>query len=166
MKSIAIVGAGPAGLLAAGTAARRGHTVTLYERNPRPARKLNITGKGRCNLTNLCDRDTFFANVVRNPKFLHSAYAAFPPESVMSFFEGLGVPLAVERGSRVFPASGRAYDITDALVQWARRGGVTFKTARVSGVTHGGGMFHICESLYSAVLSRDGFHGRRVRVRA
>jgi hypothetical protein len=142
--------------MAAGTAALRGHSVTLYERNARPARKLNITGKGRCNLTNLCGREDFFAHIVTNPKFLYSAYAAFPPESAMAFFEELGVPLVVERGSRVFPASGRSYDVTDALVRWAQACGAAIKTAHVPGVLSCNSQFQICENHYDAVILATG----------
>jgi len=142
--------------MAAGTAAMSGHSVTVYERNPRPARKLNITGKGRCNLTNLCDRDVFFSSVVANPKFLYSAYAAFPPASVMAFFESLGVPLTVERGNRVFPASGRAYDVTDALAMWARDGGAAIQTAHVTHVPYRDEAFHICETPYDSIILSTG----------
>ena len=123
---ILIVGAGAAGMCAAVFAAREGARVTVAERNgkDRPGRKLAITGKGRCNLTNLCDRDTFMSSVMRNPRFLYSAFASFPPEAVMSFFEDAGVPLKVERGRRVFPESDRAQDVVAALQSQMKAAGV------------------------------------------
>ena len=118
-----MVGAGAAGMTAAGFAARRGLAVTLVERNSRPGRKLGITGKGRCNVTNQCDITRFLENVPRNPKFLYSAVTAFGPDRTMAFFEGLGVSLKVERGHRVFPVSDRAADIVDALARFCRHSG-------------------------------------------
>ena len=122
-KNVLVVGGGAAGLMAAGTAARRGHRVTILEKMERPGRKLMITGKGRCNLTNQCDRDAFIAAVHRNGRFLYSAYTLFDSAAVMAFFEELGLPLRVERGNRVFPASDRAVDVVDALAEFARRSG-------------------------------------------
>ena len=118
-------------MMAAITAAEAGAAVTLFERNDRLGKKLRITGKGRCNLTNACDRDTFFENIPTNPKFLYAAYAAFPPEDTMAFFEGLGVELKVERGRRVFPASDRAQDIVSALENRMREVGVKVVPAKV-----------------------------------
>ena len=112
MAKIIIVGAGAAGLFAAGAAVRRGHQVTVIEHMPSPGRKLLITGKGRCNLTNNCAPDEFLKHVRRNPRFLYSALNGCPPERVMRLFEQeLGVPLKTERGRRVFPVSDRAQDI-------------------------------------------------------
>jgi len=105
---VIVIGGGAAGLLAAATAAKAGHSVLLLEKNEKTGKKLYITGKGRCNLTNDCDRDGFFAHVVRNPKFLYSAYAACTPQDMMALIEGLGIPLKVERGGRVFPASDKS----------------------------------------------------------
>ena len=110
-----IIGGGAAGCFAAWQAAARGCEVLVIERNERIGRKLRITGKGRCNLTNDCDRDTFFANIPRGARFLYSAYAACSPQDVMAYFEGLGVPLKVERGTRVFPVSDRGQEGGDAL---------------------------------------------------
>lgn len=126
MKNIVIIGAGPAGLMAAITAAKkdRASKVIIIEKNERPARKLMITGKGRCNVTNNCDNDTLLLNVPKNPRFLYSAFSSFPPSAVMEFFESAGVPLKTERGNRVFPQSDKAVDIVDALVSTAKKNGV------------------------------------------
>ena len=102
-------------MFSAYNAAMNGLSVLLLEKNDRCGRKLNITGKGRCNLTNACNREEFLNNVIANPKFLMSAISRFSTEDTMAFFEGLGVKLKVERGNRVFPESDRAQDITDAL---------------------------------------------------
>lgn len=126
---VLVVGGGAAGLMAAGFAARNGHTVTVVERNARPARKVMITGKGRCNLTNACAVEDCVANTLRNGKFLYSAFAAFPPQEVMALLESMGVPLKIERGNRVFPVSDKAVDVVDALNAFADKG----KTLRVQG---------------------------------
>ncbi len=111
-----MVGGGAAGLMAALTAAEEGAEVLLLEGQERPARKLRITGKGRCNLCNDCTPEEVLNNVTRNARFLYSALRAFPPSETKAFFEGLGVPLKTERGNRVFPVSDRAGDVADALV--------------------------------------------------
>ncbi len=116
------MGAGAAGLMAALTAAEAGAEVLLLEGQEKPARKLRITGKGRCNLTNDCGPEDVMKNVNRNARFLFSALRAFPPAETMAFFEGLGVPLKTERGNRVFPVSDRAGDVADALVKAAEAG--------------------------------------------
>ena len=112
---IVVIGGGAAGMMAAITAAESGANVTLLEPNERLGKKLNITGKGRCNLTNDADRETFLASVPRNGRFLYSALSRFGPRDTMAFFESLGVPLKVERGRRVFPVSDRAFDVSAAL---------------------------------------------------
>ncbi len=122
--NVLVIGAGPAGMLAAATAANNGHAVTMLEQNEKLGKKLFITGKGRCNLTNDCDRDVFFLNIPRNPKFLFSAYAACNPQDVMTLFEELGVPLKVERGNRVFPQSDKSSDIIRAMDRYLKRTGV------------------------------------------
>ena len=127
-----MVGGGAAGLLAAGTAARRGLSVTVIERNDRMARKVMITGKGRCNLTNQTDLDGLLRNIPQNGRFLYAAFSSFGTAEVMALFEELGVPLKVERGARVFPVSDRAVDVVDALVRYARSGGVKFVKGRAA----------------------------------
>ena len=113
------MGGGAAGLMAALAAAEAGAETLVLEGQERPARKLRITGKGRCNLTNNCPPEDVLKNVNRNARFLNSAVRAFPPEEVMAFFEGLGVPLKTERGGRVFPCSDKAADVIDAQGQSA-----------------------------------------------
>lgn len=129
---LAIVGGGAAGLMAAAVAGRLGAKVTLFEPNERPGRKLSITGKGRCNLTNNCSPQEFFGNVVTNPRFLYSAISALSPADTVAFFEELGVPLKTERGARVFPVSDRAGDVVDALLRAAA--GMSLVRAKVKGI--------------------------------
>ncbi|HCC34125.1 MAG TPA: aminoacetone oxidase family FAD-binding enzyme [Ruminococcaceae bacterium] len=128
--SCIVVGGGPAGLTAAITAAKKGVMVTLVERNARPARKLMLTGKGRCNLTNKAELPELIENMTKNGRFLYTAFSKFMPGDVMNWFEEMGVPLKTERGRRVFPASDRAVDIVDAIVGEARRCGVRFRQGR------------------------------------
>lgn len=129
-----IVGGGAAGLMAACTASRAGKNVLLIERNDRVGKKLAITGKGRCNVTNQCTDEEFFANIPVGGKFLYSAYSSFNCYDTMEFFEGLGVPLKTERGNRVFPVSDRAGDIVSALERACKKSGVTFLHKRVTEV--------------------------------
>lgn len=111
-------------MMCAGTAAERGRDVILLEPNRSLGRKLRITGKGRCNVTNHCDVRTVLANIPGDGRFLQSALHRFPPEDVMAFFEGLGVALKTERGERVFPVSDDADQVADALARYAANGGV------------------------------------------
>ncbi len=122
--SIAVIGAGAAGLIAAGTAASLGADVLLFETNPKVGRKIYITGKGRCNVTNNCEVSNILANIPVNPRFLYSALGKFNAQDVMSFFESLGVHLKTERGNRVFPVSDKASDIVDALFSYVKKQGV------------------------------------------
>ena len=117
---VLVIGGGAAGMMAAGSALEMGAAVTVLEGKPRPGRKVAITGKGRCHVTNDCTPQELLANVPRNPRFLYAAMAAFPPSATMAFFEGRGVPLKTERGRRVFPQSDRALDIVDALIAYSR----------------------------------------------
>lgn len=124
-KKVVVIGGGPAGLMAAGQAALRGFDVTLLERNPRCGRKLMITGKGRCNITNATfDLQELIAQVPTNSRFLFSAFAEFMPYDAIAFFEEQGVETKIERGNRVFPVSDKAVDVVDAMVNFARRSGV------------------------------------------
>lgn len=123
-NSIFVVGGGAAGMMAAITAAENGAQVTLLERNDRLGKKLYITGKGRCNVTNDCAPEDFFQNVPRNPRFLYSAVYAFPPREVMAWFEARGCALKTERGNRVFPQSDKSASVIDALRAELRRLGV------------------------------------------
>lgn len=132
MYNCIVVGGGPAGLFAAYNASLNGNKVLLLEKNDRCGRKLDITGKGRCNVTNMCDKEEFLSNVIANPRFLISAISRFSPEDTVAFFESEGVPTKVERGNRVFPQSDRAHDITQALVDACLRMGVEIRKARVS----------------------------------
>ena len=124
MTDVIVIGGGPAGMMAAITAAERGAKVCLMERNQKVGRKLYITGKGRCNVTNDADVRTVLEHIPRNGRFVTSAITRFPPESVKAFFEKRGVALKVERGGRVFPVSDKAADVVDALFLSLRRSGV------------------------------------------
>ena len=126
-----VIGGGPAGMFAAITAARRGEKVLLLERNDRLGKKLLITGKGRCNVTNDCSGQEVLQNTPRNGKFLYSAMNTFPPEKAMAFFEENGCALKTERGSRVFPVTDKSQSVLDCLQRELRRQNVTVKTARV-----------------------------------
>lgn len=128
-----VIGGGAAGLMAAGTAAKRGLSVTLIERNDKLARKVAITGKGRCNVTNSCPLlNDLISNVPVNGRFLYGAFSRFTTDDTIDFFEGLGVPLKIERGNRVFPVSDRALDIVDALNKFITVNGVKRKQGRVT----------------------------------
>jgi predicted Rossmann fold flavoprotein len=114
-QQIVVIGGGAAGMMAAITAAEHGAAVTLLEPNERLGKKLNITGKGRCNVTNNAGSTELMAHVVRNPRFLYSALSRFDGRDAMAFFEGIGVPVKTERGNRVFPVSDRSFDVSGAL---------------------------------------------------
>lgn len=121
MSRVIIIGGGPAGIMAACTAANNGNSVTLFETNPKIGRKLMITGKGRCNVTNACfDLQELISYVPVNGRFLYSAFSTYGPSDVMDFFEERGVKLKVERGNRVFPVSDKAVDIVDALFYYLK----------------------------------------------
>lgn len=123
-RKVAVIGGGAAGMMAAISAARYGAEVTLFEKNTKLGRKLRITGKGRCNLTNDCDTEEFMKNVPTNPRFLYGALNRFSTEDTKAFFEELGVGLKTERGKRVFPVSDKAEDIVGALVRECKKSGV------------------------------------------
>ena len=159
---VIVVGAGAAGMFAAITAAQNGAKTAIAERNPKVGRKLAITGKGRCNVTNNCDAQTVMKNLPKNPKFMFSALSELPPAEIMAFFEGEGVPLKTERGSRVFPVSDKAYDIVDALYNKMKKLGVTVITDRVTGIETSGGAVtgitaeHGCFAAPKVILATGG----------
>lgn len=124
MSNIVVIGAGPAGMMAAVTAAKAGHQVTLLEKNEKVGKKLFITGKGRCNVTNACDVEDLFTNVMEHSKFLYSAIYGFDNQAVMQFFEDAGCRLKIERGQRVFPESDHSSDVIRALEKEMRSAGV------------------------------------------
>ena len=128
---VIVIGGGPAGMFAAITAAQQGKQVLLLERNERLGKKLLITGKGRCNVTNNCDAQEILQNIPRNGRFLYSAMAAFPPKSTMDIFENNGCPLKTERGNRVFPVSDKAMSVLECLQKELRKNHVTVQTGRV-----------------------------------
>ncbi len=136
MRNIVIIGGGAAGLMAACAAADEYRNypcnITLIEKNARYGRKIMITGKGRCNVTNNCDLDTLIASTPTNPRFLYSAFSSFMPYDTVRFFEDLGVPLKTERGNRVFPVSDKAVDIVDALTGAIR---IHTRAGRINAVT-------------------------------
>lgn len=148
MARVIVIGGGAAGMMAAGTAVRGGHDVTVLEHSRKTLLKLGITGKGRCNLTNDCDVRTLVANTPHGGKFLYGAFSRTTPQDVMELMESLGVPLKTERGGRVFPVSDRAFDVVDALRRYAAGARVMFTDAKeiclengaVCGVKTGAGL--------------------------
>ncbi len=148
-KKVVVIGAGAAGLLCSAKAAERGFDVTLVEKMQRPGRKLMITGKGRCNVTNAAfELEDLISNVPTNPRFLYSAFSSFMPYDTMALFEELGVPLKIERGNRVFPVSDKAVDIVDALVHYAKSNGVKLVNGRAAA-------FERIENRITAVILED-----------
>lgn len=121
---VIVIGGGAAGMMAAHTAALYGKHVLLLERNSRLGKKILITGKGRCNVTNRCDIDTFIKNVPTNGRFLYSAVNHLSPEETIAYFENSGLSLKTERGNRVFPVSDRAADVSRVLEENIRQAGV------------------------------------------
>lgn len=131
---VLVIGAGPAGMMAAGAAAENGADVIIVEKNQRVGRKLAITGKGRCNITNFCDNETFIAHVTANPRFLYSAINRFSCYDTVAFFEDRGLATKVERGNRVFPVSDKAMDVVDTLYEYLTELGVQFVHQEVKGL--------------------------------
>ena len=144
-----IVGGGAAGMMAAVQAGRLGKSVLLLERGEKTGRKLLITGKGRCNVTNNCDTQTLMQNIPSNPRFLYSAFSRFDSSDTMAFFEAAGVPLKTERGNRVFPVSDKAADIRGALMNEMKKAGVRLETGMAVRLLTGDGSV-------SGVLCEDG----------
>lgn len=124
MSKVVVIGGGAAGMFAAITAAKNGHQVDLFEKNEKLGKKIYITGKGRCNLTNACDMDALFESVCSNRKFLYSAFYGFTNQDAIDFFENCGMKTKIERGNRVFPVSDHSSDVISALVGEMRRQGV------------------------------------------
>ena len=151
---LVVIGGGASGMLCAAAASRNGVSVTLLEPNRELGRKLRITGKGRCNLTNECDVRTFMENVPSNARFLYSALNAFGPEETMRYFSSLGLTLKTERGRRVFPASDRAADVAEALEKELHRNGVRVLRTRATGID-------ISQGAVSAVETERGRIGCR-----
>ncbi len=138
---IAVIGGGAAGMMAAGTAISYGAEVTIFESTDRLGKKLAITGKGRCNVTNNCTREEFLENVTKNARFLYAALSAFSCEDTISFFESMGVSLKTERGRRVFPESDKAADIVNALRRYSS--GARVIHHKVSGIVKENGSFTV-----------------------
>jgi predicted Rossmann fold flavoprotein len=153
---VIVVGGGPAGMYAAITAAQRGKRVLLLERNDRLGKKLLITGKGRCNVTNDCEPEEILKNVPRNGRFLFSSMAACPPERVMTFFEDASCALKTERGNRVFPVSDRSQSVLEALQNEIRRTGVTVRTGRVTDILTADGV------VAGVMVGKDEYHAPKV----
>lgn len=149
MSKIVVIGGGAAGLLCGAKSAEKGNDVIIIEKMNRPGRKLMITGKGRCNVTNASfELDDLISNVPTNPRFLYSAFSNFMPYDTMALFEELGVPLKIERGNRVFPVSDKAVDIVDALVNFANDSGAK--------IIHGSAKaFELEENKIKAVVLED-----------
>lgn len=146
MSKVLIIGGGAAGMLAAIASALNGNEVHLFEKNEKLGKKLFITGKGRCNITNACDIEALFENVISNPKFLYSAFYTFHNYDIINLFERLGVKTKVERGNRVFPVSDKSSDVISALSKELKRLQVQihFKS-RITGIgTQDGAFHHIC----------------------
>ncbi len=160
MSNVAVVGGGAAGMMAACTAALTGHKVTLFEHNEKLGKKLFITGKGRCNLTNACETEDFFGAVSRNSKFLYSAIYQYDSRSVMRFFEEHGLRLKTERGNRVFPASDHSSDVIRTLETVMKKSGVKVilyadvtellvEEGRIRGLVYNGKRF-LCDAVIMA----------------
>jgi predicted Rossmann fold flavoprotein len=157
-RRVIVVGGGAAGLLAAGRSAMGGAQTLILEKMSLPGRKVRIAGKGRCNLTNTTPLPEFLTHFGHNGSFLRQAFSRFFSSELISFFEEIGVNTVTERGGRVFPASGRAQDVVDALVTWVRKEGVTLRpqsvvdqliveSGRVTGVKVKGGGVHSCDAV-------------------
>ena len=139
MSKVIVIGGGPAGMMAATTAAEAGHSVTLYEQNAKLGKKLYITGKGRCNITNACDVEDLISAMVHNDKFMYSSFYTFTNEQAISFFNDRGCPTKVERGNRVFPVSDKSSDVIQTMSRACRKAGVEIKVnTKVDKLAHNG----------------------------
>lgn len=154
-QDVLVVGAGPAGMMAAGVAAQNGARVTLLERNGRVGRKLMITGKGRCNITNACDTAAFIASVPGNGRFLYGAINRFTPQDTVAFFDKIGLSTTVERGNRVFPTSGKAVDVVDAMRRFVEKSGARLLHGRAKRLIIKSGCIHGIETEDGRRLEAD-----------
>ncbi len=161
MSRVAVVGGGPAGMLCAAFAAQSGHDTVLLEQNDKLGKKLYLTGKGRCNITNAAEIEDFFAHIPRNGKFLYSALYGFDNHAVVELLEGCGVATKVERGNRIFPQSDKSSDVIRALQKHVERSGARIRYgARVQDIRKEGGCFIVAldgrEESYDAVVLATG----------
>lgn len=145
---IAVIGGGAAGMICAGTAVAYGADVTVFEATDRLGKKLGITGKGRCNVTNDCDINAFMENVTRNPRFLYTALNTLSPSDTIEFFKNLGVELKTERGNRVFPVSDKAKTVVDALRAYSKGAKCIYSKVKSVKVSDDGGFTVTCDSEY------------------
>lgn len=156
MSKVLIIGGGAAGMTAAVFAAGNGHEVHVYEKNEKLGKKLYITGKGRCNLTNACEIEELFPAVRKNAKFLYSSFYSFSNQDVISFFEEIGLPTKIERGNRVFPVSDRSSDVIRVLSEEMKRRGVSVHlNAEVSEVIGKNGRFSEIRLKNGSVVAGD-----------
>lgn len=158
MTDIIIIGGGAAGCFAAVHAARFGKSIILFEKNDRLGRKLRITGKGRCNVTNNSDVQEHMKNIPVNQRFMYSAFSVFDAYNTMEFFEEIGVPLKTERGNRVFPVSDNANDIADAMAREMKKSGVKVINRRVTGLITENG---VCKGVR---IGSDEFYAKSVLI--
>ena len=156
---VIVIGGGPAGMFAAITAAQDGNSVLLLERNDRLGKKLLITGKGRCNVTNHCTAREVLENTPRNGRFLFSAMESFPPDRIYAFFEDNGCPLKTERGNRVFPVSDRSQSVLDCLVNLIRKYRISVQTGRVTEI-------RLDNGAVSEVCTKDHAYGAKAVILA
>ena len=151
MSKIIVVGGGAAGMMAAIAAAENGNDVYLYEKNEKLGKKLFITGKGRCNITNACDMEDLMKQIVTNPRFLYSAFHAFDNMAVMDFFERIGLEIKTERGMRVFPQSDHSSDVIKVLQRYMEQLGVhIYLNSEVKNIVAEDGFFQYID--YPSVL--------------
>ena len=156
MSKVLIIGGGAAGMFASIFAARNGNEVHVFEKNEKLGKKLFITGKGRCNLTNACDMDTLFANMVSNEKFLYSSFYGYTNQDVIDFFESIGLSVKIERGNRAFPESDHSSDVIKALEREMRAQGVQIHLyAKVKSVVAEEGRFAALEMADGSRIEGD-----------
>ncbi len=155
MSNVLVIGGGPAGLVAAATAAKAGNDVTLFDKNKLLAKKLRITGKGRCNITNSADISEFIGAVRTNGNFMYSAFYSFTNDDAINLFNSLGVPTKEERGGRIFPVSDSARDVAEALIKYARQSGVKLVTEKITGLDVADGKVTGVISSYGKVYKGD-----------